>query len=601
MKKLCMLLLSVSAAVVILFSLFTITAYAEQATVTGNGVNVRSGPGMTYSITGSLKRGTVVEVLNRSNDSWYQVSWDSGSGYVSSAYLLLSGEGSTAAVTVSQEGVAGYIEGMYVCLRSGPGTSYTILGTYSNGKLLTITGSSGAWKAVTIDGKEGYVFGTYVVEGSPNAAVIEMEEGTNDVYGGIPISSQSASASSSGTTFVVNENRNTEGSGSGSSVSSGASGSSGSGSAVNVESAGSALAGNALEGSSPSSDAAASSSTTEASSTATATLGLGPSDNTAIADSSPAAGSPDSPAPGSQPDANTASAAPAGKTGIITGNSVRFRKGPGTTYSILNTYNRGTTLSITGTADGWTAVTIDGMDGYVFSDYVQETASGENAPTVAETVQQTLGLSSEQLSASEVRDGYISGNGVRLREAPSMTAAILSELNNGTALKITGFSGSWTKVICNGREGFVASDYVREGVYEPAKAVMRSLGSEPGKEIATYALTFVGSPYSWGGSSPATGFDCSGFVQYIFSQYGYTTSRIANDVLADGRHVDPADIQPGDVLCFYSGNGYVGHVGIYVGDETFVHAANSISGVVTTSLATGYYATRGYEIRRIVE
>ena len=145
-----------------------------------------------------------------------------------------------------------------------------------------------------------------------------------------------------------------------------------------------------------------------------------------------------------------------------------------------------------------------------------------------------------------------------------------------------------------------ASDYVREGAYEPEKAVTRSLGSEPGKEIATYALTFVGSPYSWGGNSPATGFDCSGFVQYIFSQYGYTTSRIANDVLADGKHVDPADLQPGDVLCFYSGNGYVGHVGIYVGDETFVHAANSISGVVTTSLSTGYYATRGYEIRRIV-
>ena len=330
-------------------------------------------------------------------------------------------------------------------------------------------------------------------------------------------------------------------------------------------------------------------------------LGLGLSDDSAAAGASPAAETPASPAPDSQPNGNAASAAQTGKPGIITGNSVRFSKGPGTTYSIINTYNRGTALTVTGTEDGWTAVTIDGTDGYVFSDYVQETASGVNAPSVAETVQQTLGLSSEQLPASEVRDGYISGNGVRLREAPSMTAAILNELNNGTALKITGFSGSWTKVICNGREGFVASDYVREGAYEPAKAVTRSLGSEPGKEIATYALTFVGSPYSWGGSSPATGFDCSGFVQYIFSQYGYTTSRIANDVLADGRHVDPADIQPGDVLCFYSGNGYVGHVGIYVGDETFVHAANSISGVVTTSLATGYYATRGYEIRRIVE
>ena len=86
----------------------------------------------------------------------------------------------------------------------------------------------------------------------------------------------------------------------------------------------------------------------------------------------------------------------------------------------------------------------------------------------------------------------------------------------------------------------------------------------------------------------------------IYSQFSYTTSRVANDVTKDGVHVDPKDIQPGDVLCFYSGNGYVGHVGIYIGDGSFVHAANSATGVVTTSLSTGYYATRGYEIRRII-
>ena len=89
-------------------------------------------------------------------------------------------------------------------------------------------------------------------------------------------------------------------------------------------------------------------------------------------------------------------------------------------------------------------------------------------------------------------------------------------------------------------------------------------------------------------------------MSYVFSQFGYTTSRVANDVLSDGVHVDPADLQPGDVLCFYSGNNYCGHVGIYVGDNLFVHAANSAIGVVTTDLSTGYYASRGYEIRRII-
>ena len=596
MKKLRIPLLSAIAVLTIFAFFFPVTAFAEQATVTGSEVNVRSGPGMAFSITGSLKRGTVVEVLNRSSDSWYQVSWGSGSGYISSAYLQLEAESGTASVTVSQDGVPGYIDGMYVSLRSGPGTTYSIIGTYSNGKLLTITGSSGAWKAVTIDGKDGYVFGTYVAEGSPNAAVIEMENEAKDSYGGIPVSSQSGSSSSSGTTFIVNESKDTARTENGvfSSASS-ATGTTPPQSAV----AESIPVSGTLPGSTPSAGAAASSSTTEAPSSATATLALGLSDSPSAPGSAPTGDSPGQPASGEQ--AGTNAAAPQSvKSGIITGNFVRFRKGPGTTYSIINTYNRGTALTITSAADGWTAVTIDGTEGYVFSDYVLETASGEDTPTVAETVQQTLGLSSEQLSAAEVRDGYVSGNGVRLREAPSMTAKILTDLNNGTALKITGFSGTWTKVICNGQEGFIASDYVREGAYEPEKAVTRSLGSEPGKEIATYALTFVGSPYSWGGNSPATGFDCSGFVQYIFSQYGYTTSRIANDVLADGKHVDPADLQPGDVLCFYSGNGYVGHVGIYVGDETFVHAANSVSGVVTTSLSTGYYATRGYEIRRIV-
>ena len=89
-------------------------------------------------------------------------------------------------------------------------------------------------------------------------------------------------------------------------------------------------------------------------------------------------------------------------------------------------------------------------------------------------------------------------------------------------------------------------------------------------------------------------------IKETYGQFGFQTSRVANDALTDGVHVDPANLQPGDLLCFYSGNNYVGHLGIYVGDDLFIHAANSVTGVVTTSLTTGYYASRGYEIRRII-
>ena len=172
---------------ILIFSLFSVTAFAEEATVTATEVNVRTGPGTSYSIFESLKQGTTVSVMNRSNADWYLVSWDGNSGYVYSKFLQITAEDKSAEITVSQNSSPGYINAMYVCLRSGPGTNYTILGTYSNGKTLTITGSSGAWTAVTIDGKDGFVFSDFVSAGSVSAAVVEQEE-----FRGNAVSSSSA-------------------------------------------------------------------------------------------------------------------------------------------------------------------------------------------------------------------------------------------------------------------------------------------------------------------------------------------------------------------------------------------------------------------------
>ena len=145
------------ALAALLLTSFRSGASAEQAVVTGNGVNVRSGPGTAYSIFTSVDSDTTVEVLNRANPDWYYVSWDGNSGYISAQFLTLSEEDSSAVISVSREETAAYINGMYVCLRSAPDTSSTILGTYSTGKALTVTGSSGDWIAVRIDGKEGFV------------------------------------------------------------------------------------------------------------------------------------------------------------------------------------------------------------------------------------------------------------------------------------------------------------------------------------------------------------------------------------------------------------------------------------------------------------
>ena len=151
------------------------SACADQAVVTGNEVNVRNGPGTVYGISSSVSRDTTVEVLDRSNPDRYQISWDGKSGYVSSEFLSLTDDSSSAEVTTAREESSGSINGMHVYLRAAPSTSAAVLGTYDTGKELTITGVSGDWTAVRIDGRDGYVFHDFVTEGSSNTASLIVD------------------------------------------------------------------------------------------------------------------------------------------------------------------------------------------------------------------------------------------------------------------------------------------------------------------------------------------------------------------------------------------------------------------------------------------
>ena len=97
-----------------------------------------------------------------------------------------------------------------------------------------------------------------------------------------------------------------------------------------------------------------------------------------------------------------------------------------------------------------------------------------------------------------------------------------------------------------------------------------------------YALQYVGSKYVHGGSSLATGTDCSGFTCFIYAEFGYSISRTPEGQLSSaGRSIDYSQSQPGDIIC-YSSNGGASctHVAFYIGDGQIVHAANSRKGVI---------------------
>ena len=125
-----------------------------------------------------------------------------------------------------------------------------------------------------------------------------------------------------------------------------------------------------------------------------------------------------------------------------------------------------------------------------------------------------------------------------------------------------------------------------EAVYTETEAAASSSGSSTGQEIVDYAMQYVGNPYQWGGTSLTNGADCSGFTQSVFANSGIDLARVAADQANGGTSVSVDDLQPGD-LVFYSSSSGIDHVAIYAGDGTIVHAANSNSGITTSS---AYYS-----------
>src|SRR5579875_317529 len=108
-----------------------------------------------------------------------------------------------------------------------------------------------------------------------------------------------------------------------------------------------------------------------------------------------------------------------------------------------------------------------------------------------------------------------------------------------------------------------------------------------GERVANIALQYIGVPYVWGGTTP-NGFDCSGFSRYVYKQAGVNLPRTASEQYAEGQAVDKSNLQRGDLVFFSTYKAGASHVGIYLGDNKFVHASSS-HGVTVSSLSTSYY------------
>jgi peptidoglycan DL-endopeptidase CwlO len=113
--------------------------------------------------------------------------------------------------------------------------------------------------------------------------------------------------------------------------------------------------------------------------------------------------------------------------------------------------------------------------------------------------------------------------------------------------------------------------------------------------VVSIAMQYLGVPYVWGGASPSTGFDCSGFVMYVFAQIGVSLPHHAASQYNYGVPVSRDQLAPGD-LVFFDG---LGHVGIYIGNGQFIHAPHTGDVVKISSLYEDWYSATYYGARRL--
>ncbi len=271
--------------------------------------------------------------------------------------------------------------------------------------------------------------------------------------------------------------------------------------------------------------------------------------------------------------------------------SVNLRSEANTSSSILAELKNGTKITIVSTTNGWCKVTYSGKTGYIKQDYVSTTGSASNTTTSGSTSASTGTAATVKCSST-----------VNFRSAASTSSTVLGELKNGTAVTVLSTSNGWSKVTYAGKTGYISADYLVTAssgtAITPSNTAASVSISAKRQSVLNYAAQFLGVPYVYGGSTPS-GFDCSGFTSYVFKNTVGSIPRVAQAQFDATTRVSKDNLLPGDLVFFGSSTSSISHVGIYVGNNQFIHAPNTGS-VVKYDSITGSYATRYQGAGRVI-
>lgn len=267
----------------------------------------------------------------------------------------------------------------------------------------------------------------------------------------------------------------------------------------------------------------------------------------------------------------------------VTTTTLFVRTEPTTEAKVLTMLPDGDDVVVTDeSTEGWAKVSTADGDGYVALDYVTLSTEYIHAESKAEEEARLAREEAERQAAARAAE-----EARKAREAEAARAAAEQEAARKAAEKQEAKkSGSGS--------GAAASSSAAAGGSSAGSGSGSSAGSSSGSSagqsaqtassngqaVVDYARQFLGNPYVYGGNSLTNGTDCSGFVKGVYAAFGINLPRTSAEQRSVGYAVSLSEIQPGDIVC------YSGHVGIYAGNNTLIHASNEKTGITLTSPVT---------------
>ncbi|MEK6263417.1 MAG: SH3 domain-containing protein [Clostridium sp.] len=259
------------------------------------------------------------------------------------------------------------------------------------------------------------------------------------------------------------------------------------------------------------------------------------------------------------------------KQGEITASYLNVRSGAGLSYAVNGVIKRGSKVTIYEKTNGFYRIMYEGKTSYVSALYVKvvdgKTVTSSNISTTSTVI--SRGSVSAPETESTGTGTVTASDFLNVRQTASISNNILGEVYLNNKVEIYGSQGSFYKIKYASGWGYVYKSYV-----SVANNVKQEDAGLTGDKILDYASKFMGIPYLWGGTTPV-GFDCSGFVQYVYKNFGIDLPRVTMDQVNVGTAVSINNLQKGDLIYFRTNTAQpsqVSHVGIYTGDNKFMQA-----------------------------